>query len=151
RSRLDFGVNCGKKAFKSTSQSTNLQPTPMNHQIFISYRHSDANVANQILTILEADHIGCWIDREISPSEGWDDRIGQAITRSKIFILVVTAGSQASPKQQKREISIAEKYGIPVVPLFVLPPMQCNAFDYLLGNTEYVDVSKPPLVEQLLK
>src|SRR4051794_38398018 len=105
----------------------------MNHHIFLSYSHQDFEVADQIATILEAEGIRCWIDREgIAVSERWDERIGQAITQSRVVVLLITTNSQESPKQLKREISIAEKYGISVVPLFVIPPKQCSAFDYLL-------------------
>ena len=49
----------------------------MKHQVFISYQHRAGDVADQIVTILEANGIPCWIDRSgIAVSEGWDERIG---------------------------------------------------------------------------
>ncbi len=123
----------------------------MNHHVFISYRHADAETAEALLTILEANGIICWIDKAgIMVSEAFDDSIPKAIASSKALVIIVTDKSQESPKQQKREIMIAEKYQIPVMPVFVMPPEDCTAFDYLLASTQYIDASSPPLMDKLM-
>ncbi|MDB6170910.1 MAG: Toll-Interleukin receptor domain protein [Chthoniobacteraceae bacterium] len=122
----------------------------MNHRAFISYRHCDQSVALQFRTLLESNGVLCWLDAaDIHASDQWDEEIVRAITESRVFLLLLTPGSIESPKQQKREVSVADKYSVPIVPVFVIAPERCRAFDYLLGNTQYVDASDPPLLDQL--
>lgn len=122
----------------------------MKHQVFVSYRHCDAELARTTQTVLEANNVRCWIDTEgLNVADQWDEKIARAITESALFLLLLTAGSIESPKQQKRELGVAEKYQVPVVPVFLVPTDKVPGFDYLLGNTHYFDASQPPLIERL--
>lgn len=122
----------------------------MSNDVFISYRRCDAEIARNACNVFESRGLRCWIDAdEIRPSELWDETIVRAISQSRLLVLIVSQGSTKSPKQQKRELSIAEKHSVPVVPIFVIEPRTCTSFDYLLGNTHYIDASKSDLMDRL--
>jgi hypothetical protein len=122
----------------------------MKHSVFISYRHCDEEIARHLRLVFESNGIPCWIDSSgIRPSEAWDEKIAHAISESEMLVLLITPGSEQSPKEQKREISVAEKYDVPIVPVFTVPPQESEAFDYLLATTQYIDATKPPLLDRL--
>jgi hypothetical protein len=123
----------------------------MSHQVFLSYRHKDYEIADQLETVLEANSIKCWVDKSnIQLSEVWDERIIRAIAESKLLLLLITSASLESPKQQKREISVADKYQVPVAPIFMLRTNEPTAFDYMVENIQRFDASgNGPVLDRL--
>ena len=84
----------------------------MSHDAFISYSNLDRTVADAAVAVLESRGIRCWIaPRDITPGLDWSEAIVDAIERSKVMVLVLSAHANGSP-QIKREVERAVNRGI---------------------------------------
>ncbi|MFC5457223.1 AAA-like domain-containing protein [Prosthecobacter fluviatilis] len=120
------------------------------HDVFISYRSSDRDCADNFRTVLEANGLRCWIDQEgIALASRWDDSISQAICNSLLMCILISDNTVLKPDEQRRELLVADKYKVPVVPLYVAAPDTCRVFEFLLATTQHFDASTPPLIEKL--
>lgn len=81
---------------------------------FICYRQATAeDFAKALKTFLEECGKRCFLDTEDIPAkfrgtEKWMDAIDQAVIECKIFVLIMTAGFDAS-QQVKREVTLARR------------------------------------------
>lgn len=122
----------------------------MKHQLFISYSSRDAEIARMLETALGAAGLRSWLaPNEIAiAAKDWPEQISRAIAGSQAMLLLLSKGTVASPKQQKRELAVAEQFQIPVVPVFMVPPQECVDFMYLLANTQHFNATGGSLIER---
>jgi TolB-like protein/Flp pilus assembly protein TadD len=113
----------------------------MPHDVFISYEHSDA----AICTKLEQEGIGCWIaPRDIPPGGDFTSEINQAISNTKILILVFTTPANASP-YVVREIERAVKGSKKIIPFRLENIQPSSSLEFLLSMSQWQDAFPPPL------
>jgi TolB protein len=123
----------------------------MSHDVFISYSSKDKLVADAICASLEANKIKCWFTpRDILPGQDWAESIEDAITKSKIFILIFSSYSNDS-KQISREISLAFNSEVTVIPFRIEDIEPKGAMKYYLLNTHWQDALTPPLENNINK
>ena len=69
----------------------------MAHEVFISYSSKDKTVADAVCTSIENRNIGCWIaPRDVPPGLPYAAALVSAIHDSKVFVLVLSEGSNSS-------------------------------------------------------
>ena len=68
-----------------------------NSPIFISYCHSDENLARQIGELLRKNGLNTWSDQQIEPGEDWESAFEDAIMSAKALLFVVSPQSPNSP------------------------------------------------------
>ena len=79
----------------------------MVREVFISYSQPDYDCAMELVARVESEGISCWIaPRDIAPSADWAAEIIDAISNSRVMILVFSASSNDSP-QVRREVERA--------------------------------------------
>src|SRR5207244_9534251 len=82
----------------------------MAHDVFLSYATEDKAVADAICASLEASRVRCWIaPRDILPGTEYPEAIVEAITSSRITVLVYSAHANRSPhilRELERAVSI---------------------------------------------
>ena len=123
----------------------------MAHDVFISYSSKDKLVADAVCATLEANKIRCWITpRDILPGQDWAESIEDAITKSKILILIFSSYSNDS-KQIAREISLAFNSEVTVIPFRIEDIEPKGAMKYYLLNTHWQDALTPPLENNINK
>ena len=89
----------------------------MAHDVFISYSSKDKPTADGACAVLEARGLRCWIaPRDILPGQDWGEAIVDAISASKVFVLVFSSHANAS-QQIKREVERAVHHALPIIPL----------------------------------
>ncbi|HAH65240.1 MAG TPA: toll/interleukin-1 receptor domain-containing protein, partial [Rhizobiales bacterium] len=72
--------------------------------VFISYSSKDKPIADAVCAGLEANGLRCWIaPRDILPGADWGGAIIDAITGSKVMVLIFSGNANSSP-QIKREV-----------------------------------------------
>ncbi len=118
---------------------------PSNHDVFISHSSSDKIIADAVCAKLEASHIRCWVaPRDIIPGETWAGSIFNAITNCKVMIMILS-GNANSSKHVIREVEIAVKQNVVIVPFRTESIEPSPDLAYFLGATHWLDAMTPPL------
>ena len=79
----------------------------MRQDVFVSYSQPDRACALEIVAQLEARGVKVWVaPRDIPPSADWAAEIIEAITTSRLMLLVFSAGCNDS-SQVRREVERA--------------------------------------------
>lgn len=123
----------------------------MAFDVFISYSNRDKTVADAVCATLEAKKIRCWIaPRDVLPGVPYAKALLDGINQSKIFVLIFSSDSNTSP-QVMREVEIAVKNGIPIIPLRIEDVPPSGAMEYYLSVPHWLDAMTPPLEKHLNK
>src|SRR4030042_5346484 len=123
----------------------------MAHDVFISYSSKNKLVADAVCASLEAAKIRCWITpRDIIPGSDWPESIEDAITRSKLLILICSSYSNNS-KHVSREISLAFNSEVTVIPFRIEDIEPKGTMKYYLSNTHWQDALTPPMENHIKK
>ncbi len=120
-------------------------PPVMTHDVFISYSSSDKQIGDAICALLEQRNIRCWIaPRDVLPGSTWGASIVQAITESRILVLVFSAKSNRSP-QVLREIERAVNRGVAILPFRVEDVMPSEGLEYFISSCHWLDAMSDPM------
>lgn len=123
----------------------------MTHDVFISHAVEDKQVADRVCRALEEEGLRCWIaPRDIPPGRDYEESIVEAITSSRVLLLILSGHSNRSA-HVKREVQCAFAEGSPtrVIPLRIEPVAYSRSLSYYLGSVQWIDASAPPLEEHL--
>ena len=117
----------------------------MAHDVFISYSTRDANAANAIVNALESNGARCWIaPRDIKPGEIWAGAIMDAITASRVQVVVFSASANGS-KDVHNEVDAAIRKGLIVIPFRIEKVSPDGAMEYHLRTRHWLDAMTPDL------
>ena len=112
--------------------------------IFISYSQADRECAHEMVAMLEAQGLKCWIaPRDISPSADWAAEIIDAISAARIMLLVFSSSSNQSP-QVRREIERAVHKGVTVLPFRIEEVVPSKSLEFFLSAQHWMDAFPPP-------
>lgn len=111
----------------------------MEHDIFISYSSKDRHIAENICTLLEDNNIKCWMaPRNIVPGKEWGEAIVDAISTSKIMVLVFSSASNES-QQVVREVERAVNKNLIIVTFRIENILPTKSLEYFLYSTDWLD------------
>lgn len=123
-------------------------PSPA-HDVFISYYTRDKAIADALCATLEDREIRCWIaPRDVPPGQTWAGALMEAIHMSRVFVLVLSNGSNRS-SQVIREVGEAVDNGIPIIPLRIEDVQPSREISYYIEATHLMDALTPPLEQHL--
>ncbi|MDP8985394.1 MAG: toll/interleukin-1 receptor domain-containing protein [Pseudomonadota bacterium] len=112
--------------------------------VFVSYSQPDRDCAFQLVAQLESRGIGVWVaPRDISPAADWAEEIIDAISASRLMVLVFSAHCNASP-QVRREVERAVHRQIPVLPFRIEEVLPARSLEYFLSTPHWLDAFPPP-------
>jgi hypothetical protein len=121
----------------------------MAHDVFISYSSKDKPIADGICANLEAAGMRCWIaPRDIHPGEDWPTAITNAISTSKVMVLVFSASSNSS-EDVSREIILAATSRLVIIPFKIEDIEPEPGKRYYLARTHWLEAMNPPTREQI--
>lgn len=116
---------------------------------FISYSHEDKTVADAICATMETHGIRCWIaPRDVLPGMDWSESIIEALSQSKIMVVVISSLSNQSA-QVRREVERAVSKGVVVVPFRIEDVPLSKSLEYFLSTPHWLDALTPPLEQHL--
>jgi hypothetical protein len=116
----------------------------MAHDVFISYSSKDQSVADAVRAALEARAIRCWIaPRDILPGTDWGAAIVDAISASRVMVLVFSGHANTSP-QIKREVERAVAKGVKLVPFRIADVPMSKHFEYFISTAHWLDAVTGP-------
>jgi TIR domain len=112
----------------------------MSRPIFISFTRDDRKVAETICRALEGRGLQCWIaTRDIDPGDNFQEAITHAIRAAKLMILVFS-GHANNSLEVKKEVALAGRYGLVVVPVRVEDVVPNDAFAYEFAVRQWIDL-----------
>src|SRR3954454_6273039 len=112
----------------------------MSAPIFLSFASNDRKPAETICKAVEQRGFECWIaTRNIGPDENFQEAITQAIRSAKVMILVFSASANNS-LEVKKEIALAGRYNLVVVPVRVEDVVPSDAMTYELAVRQWIDM-----------
>jgi hypothetical protein len=121
----------------------------MAHDVFISFAVEDETTAETVCATLEASGIRCWIaPRDVLPGVDYAQAIVEAITQSRIMVLLFSSRSNHSP-HVKREVERAVSRGIPILPFRIEDVPLSPSLEYFIGTVHWLDALTPPLEKHL--
>ncbi|HTR03248.1 MAG TPA: toll/interleukin-1 receptor domain-containing protein [Thermoanaerobaculia bacterium] len=117
----------------------------MAHDVFISYSSKDKPVADAVCAGLEAQGLRCWVaPRDILPGSDWGGAIIDAITGSKVMVLIFSGHANSSP-QIKREVERAVAKGVKLVPFRIEDVALGKTLEYFISTPHWLDALTQPL------
>ena len=123
------------------------------HDVFISYSHKDARIADAICHKFEEEDIRCWYaPRNIEPGVEWADAIINALESCTVMVLVFTESSNESV-QVRREVDTAVSFGKTIIPFKCTDSNPSGSMRYYLSTLHWMDALNAPMeqsVETLL-
>jgi hypothetical protein len=121
----------------------------MAHDVFICYASRDKSIADAVCATLEANRIRCWVaPRDVLPGMGYAEALIEAISESRIMVLVFSSSSNNSP-QVLREVERAASKGIPILPFRIQDVPLSRAMEYYISTHHWLDALTPPLERHL--
>ncbi len=123
----------------------------MAHDVFVSYSNKDKVIADTIVTSLERNNVRCWYaPRDINPSDDWGDAISEAITESKIF-LIIFSGNANHSRHVLDELILAVDEEIAILPFRVENLKPKGAMRLHLSSRHWLDAYEPSWEENIQK
>jgi TIR domain len=108
--------------------------------VFISYSSKDQDMAETICRALEARGHQCWIScRDVNPGQNFQEAIVQALRSAQVMLLVFTANANNSD-EIKKELVLAGRHRVTVVPIRVEDVAPNDAFAYELATRQWIDL-----------
>lgn len=116
----------------------------MAHDVFISHSSKDKAMADATCATLEAKGIRCWIaPRDVPPGEVYAAALNHAITSSRVFVLILSEGSNTS-NHVIRELELAADRGIPILPMRIEEIVPSAAMGFYIKSIHWLDALTPP-------
>jgi len=113
-------------------------------EVFISYSQPDYECAMEMVARVEKEGINCWIaPRDIAPSADWAAEIIDAISNSRLMVLVFSARSNDSP-QVRREVERAVHKQLSILPFRIENVLPSKSLEYFLSAQHWMDAFPPP-------
>jgi hypothetical protein len=123
----------------------------MAHDVFISYASSDKAVADAVCHALESRRLRCWIaPRDVPPGANFRAAILEAIAQSRVLVLVLSAGANASRFVQA-ELGAAFDRGLSIVTLRREDVPLAPAVELCIRDSHWLDALTPPLEAHLVR
>ncbi len=114
----------------------------MSAPIFISYSSKDQDIAETICKALESRGNSCWISsRDVRAGDNFQEAIVRALRGAKVMLLVFTANANNSD-EIKKELVLAGRHQVTVVPVRVEDVVPNDAFTYEFATRQWVDLYK---------
>ena len=117
--------------------------------VFVCHACDDDIIADKIYNFLQANGIRCWIDhKDGRVGEPWEDYLVPLIKNTDLFILLLSKNSIES-EDVKRELSIAFKKKIKILPIILDSIVLKDRFEYYLTGIQQYFAVKEPIEEHL--
>lgn len=116
----------------------------MNHpDLFLCYSRHDQEIAYQALTALESGGLWCWSYGDIGPGEPWEERIGEAIERTHVFVLILSRHANES-RQVLEEVERVRHLNKPIVCFRAEAVTLPDALEHFTAAIHWVEATTIP-------
>jgi hypothetical protein len=121
----------------------------IDHDVIVSYSTPDKPKADAVCAGLEARGIRCWIaPRDILPGINYQEGIVDAITSSKIMVLIYSSHANESP-HVIREATIAMSKKVIIIPFRTDDSPPSKTMEFITSVPHWLDAIDPPLEKHI--
>lgn len=108
--------------------------------VFVSHASEDRELAHAIVGDLEKNRMRCWIAPRDIPAgvRSWAGPIVEAIVRSRVFLVIISASSNGS-LEVLREVTLANEEKIPLLPVRIDDSPLSPDFRYFFATAQRVE------------
>ncbi|SDY14542.1 TIR domain-containing protein [Geodermatophilus africanus] len=123
---------------------------PESPTAFISHASADATQAAEIVRVLEAARLRCWLaPRDIPVGSEWATAIVDGIRRSRLLVVVFSVRSCASPEVY-REVELASRERKPMLTVRIDRTAELTGpLAFFLSSIQWFEATARPLRPQL--
>src|SRR5271154_114752 len=119
-----------------------MEPRSVSAPVFISYSSKDRETAETICQALESRGLPCWIScRDVHAGENFQEAIVRALRSARVMLLVFTSNANNSD-EIKKELVLAGRHQVTVVPVRVEDVAPNDAFTYEFATRQWIDLFK---------
>lgn len=112
----------------------------MKHDVFISFSSKDKVIAHNIYDGLKSRGVTCWISsRDVPPGGNFQNEIVRALRSASVMVLVFSHNANAS-NEIKRELALASKYQLMMIPIKIDDAEPIEGFIYSLITNQWVEI-----------
>ena len=123
----------------------------MADDIFISYSRKDQEFVIRLASDLDAKVDGVWFDQsDIQAGDKWRDQIAAGIRHCKVFVLVLSPDSAASP-YVKDELDQALAHHKRVIPILYRTVQLTGTLKDVVSDTQYIDLRRGSYADNFQK
>ena len=115
----------------------------MSHDIFISYRRVDQELAKALVEELTAQGVRVWWDGEIEGGEDWREAIAENLSLSQALVILFSEACNDS-KQLKKEIALADTLDKVIVPVLIEDTKPRGHFLYEMAAINWLQIHPNP-------
>ncbi len=115
----------------------------MAHDIFISYRRVDQELAKALVDGLTARGVRVWWDGEIEGGEDWREAIAENLSVSQALVILFSDACNDS-KQLKKELALADTLNKIVVPVLIEDTKPRGHFLYEMAAINWLQIHPNP-------
>lgn len=121
--------------------STGNTGEPVADKVFISHSSKDMQIAKRLYGDLRARDVACWMaPDDIEPGLDYQSSIVRAIRGAKAMLLVFTKNANDS-KEVSKEVALANKYGLLIIPARIEDVVPNDALEYELTTRQWHDLA----------
>lgn len=115
----------------------------MAHDVFLSYRRSDQDLAQRLVEAMQAQGVNVWWDQMIEGGEDWREAIVENLTSARALVILFSEECNNS-KQLKKELSIADSLDKEVIPVLIEDTKPKGHYLYELSARNWLRVHPDP-------
>ena len=115
----------------------------MAHDIFISYRRVDQELAKALVNGLTSRGVRVWWDGEIEGGEDWREAIAENLSVSDALVILFSEACNDS-KQLKKEIALADTLDKIIVPVLIEDTKPRGHFLYEMAAINWLQIHPDP-------
>ncbi len=112
----------------------------MSHNVFISFSSKNNETALRIYDGLTNREVKCWISsKHVPPGGNFMNEIVSALSSSSVMVLIYSHDANLS-KEIEKELALAGKYQLTVIPLKIDDVEPSGAFEYSFSTSQWIEV-----------
>lgn len=118
-------------------------PVAERASVFISYRHGDRSVADELYALLVKRQIPAWYDPLIPHGADWRAAIVAQLSTARVMVILLSAGASDSEELQK-ELAVAVQEGVALLTVRLQDVKPSGALAYELARGQWFDLFPDP-------
>jgi hypothetical protein len=141
----DYSAGADHGILKKMADHAEIAELPVQDRVsvFISYRHSDRDIADRLYELLGARGVSAWYDPLIPHSADWREEIVAHLGAARVMVVLLSSAAMNSD-ELRNELAVAAQEDVPLLPVRLENVKPRGAFAYELARSQWFDLFVDP-------